>query len=144
MAAAPLGACQPGESAAQISPAGLEETQLTVTTADGGEHLFTVEIAATPEQQNRGLMFRQELAPDRGMIFPYEPPKEASFWMKNTYIPLDIIYVRPDNTIAVIHENTVPLREDPYYSFEPINLVLEIPGGRSAQLGIKPGDKVEW
>ncbi|WP_260482300.1 DUF192 domain-containing protein [Sphingomicrobium flavum] len=101
-------------------------------------------MAATPEQQSRGLMYRQELAPDRGMIFPYDPPKEASFWMKNTYIPLDIIYVRTDGTIAVIHENTVPLREEPYYSFEPINLVLEIAGGRSSELGIKPGDKVEW
>lgn len=144
LGAAPLGACQPAEEARQVSPAGLEETRLTVTTADGTQHAFTVEIAATPAQQQQGLMFRQELAPDRGMIFPYDPPKDASFWMRNTYIPLDIIYVRPDNTIAIIHENTVPLREEPYYSFEPVSLVLEIPGGRSSELGIKAGDRVEW
>lgn len=144
LGAAPLGACQPAEEARQVSPAGLEETRLTVTTADGTQHAFTVEIAATPAQQQQGLMFRQELAPDRGMIFPYDPPKDASFWMRNTYIPLDIIFVRADGTIARIAENTVPLSETPIGSLEPVTMVLEIAGGRAAELGIEPGDVVTW
>ena len=65
-------------------------------------HHFTVEVAATPEEQEKGLMFRRSLAGDRGMIFPYDPPQEVAFWMKNTLIPLDIIYIRSDGTIVRI------------------------------------------
>lgn len=89
-------------------------------------------------------MFREELAPDRGMIFLYDPPQNASFWMKNTYIPLDMIFVRPDGTIVNIAENTVPLQLEPYLSLEPVSAVFEIAGGRSAELGIKAGDRVNW
>jgi uncharacterized membrane protein (UPF0127 family) len=78
------------------------------------------------------------------MIFPHEPPRMASFWMKNTLIPLDIIFVRPDGTIANIAENTVPLSLEPVPSLEPVGAVLELAGGRTAELGIKAGDKVEW
>ena len=91
-----------------------------------------------------GLMHRQLLAPDRGMIFPYDPPQPASFWMKNTLIPLDLIFVRSDGTIGSIAANTVPLSLDPIPSGEPVAAVLEIAGGRSAELGIGPGDKVNW
>ena len=103
-----------------------------------------MEIARTPEEQATGLMNRGELAPDRGMIFPYDPPRDASFWMKNTLIPLDMIFIRPDGTIARIAENTVPLSLDPVASLEPVAAVLEIAGGRSAELGIRPGDRVTW
>ena len=78
------------------------------------------------------------------MIFPFEAPREASFWMKNTLIPLDIIFVRTDGSIANIEANTVPLSLQPVYSEGPVGSVLEIAGGRSAELGIKAGDKVEW
>jgi uncharacterized membrane protein (UPF0127 family) len=108
-----------------------------------GTHHFTVEVAATPEQQERGLMFRKSLAPDRGMIFPYSPPQEVGFWMKNTLIPLDIVYIRQDGTIARI-TNAQPMDITPLPSGEPVVLVLEIAGGRAAQLGIKEGDKVSW
>jgi len=91
-----------------------------------------------------GLMFRNKLAPDRGMIFPFETPRVASFWMRNTLIPLDMIFVRADGSIANIEANTVPYSEEPVTSAGPVAAVLEIPGGRSAELGIKPGDKVEW
>ena len=91
-----------------------------------------------------GLMHRQSLAPDRGMIFPYDPPRPASFWMKNTLIPLDLIFVRSDGTIGSIAANAVPLSLDPIPSGEPVAAVLEIAGGRSAELGIGPGDKVSW
>ena len=91
-----------------------------------------------------GLMFRNKLAPDRGMIFPFETPRVASFWMRNTLIPLDMIFVRADGSIANIEANTVPYSEEPVMSAGPVDAVLEIAGGRSAELGLKPGDKVEW
>ncbi len=116
---------------------------LTIQSASG-THKFTVEVAETPEQQAQGLMNRQSLAPDRGMVFPRNPPGDASFWMKNTLIPLDIIFIRPDGTIARIAENTAPMSLEPIPSLEPVSAVLEIAGGRSAELGIKPGDRVVW
>ncbi len=124
--------------------AGLEQVPLTVTTAAGKAHRFTVEVARTPEEQAQGLMNRQSVAPDAGMIFPMEPPRAASFWMKNTLVPLDIIFVRADGTIARIEENTVPLSLEPVLSTEPVAAVLELAGGRSAELGIKAGDRVTW
>ena len=142
-----LAACQPTNSSASAierSPAGLEQVPLTITTASGKAHRFTVEVARTPEQQAQGLMNRESLGPDRGMIFPYEPPVAASFWMKNTLIPLDMIFIRADGIIARIEANTVPLSLDPVAAGEPVAAVLELAGGRSAELGIAPGAKVEW
>jgi uncharacterized membrane protein (UPF0127 family) len=121
---------------------GLQQVPLTITSATG-VHSFTVDIAATPQQQETGLMFVKHLAPDRGMIFPYDPPQPVAFWMHNTLIPLDIIYIRPDGTIARI-ANAKPLDDTPLPSGEPISSVLEIAGGRAAKLGIQPGDKVNW
>ena len=88
-------------------------------------------------------MFRRSLAGDRGMIFPYDPPQEVAFWMKNTLIPLDIIYIRADGTIARI-VNAEALDLTPLPSGEPIAVVLEIRGGRASELGIREGDKVSW
>jgi uncharacterized membrane protein (UPF0127 family) len=139
-------ACQPSASnAVEIgrSPAGLEQVELTI--ASGGKvHRFVVEVARTGDEQQTGLMNRETLAPDRGMIFPFETARFASFWMKNTLIPLDMIFVRADGSIANIEANTVPLSLDPVVSDGPVAAVLEIAGGRSAELGIKPGDKVDW
>ena len=89
-------------------------------------------------------MFRQSLAPNHGMLFPFDPPKMAGFWMKNTLIPLDMIFIKADGTIANIAENTVPLSLDPVVSADEVAAVLEITGGRSAELGISAGDRVEW
>ena len=88
-------------------------------------------------------MFRHSLAGDQGMIFPYDPPQEVGFWMKNTLIPLDIIYIRANGTIARI-VNAQPMDITPLPSGEPVALVLEIRGGRAAELGIREGDKVSW
>jgi uncharacterized membrane protein (UPF0127 family) len=121
---------------------GLAEVPLTIRSARG-EHHFTVEIAATLEQQERGLMFRRELGPDRGMIFPYEPPQAVGFWMKNTLIPLDMVFIRADGTIARIATAT-PLSLDTVQSGEPVAAVLEIRGGRAAELGVREGDRVDW
>jgi len=144
-----LAACQPTTSGSAsgslaASPAGLEQVPLTITTTAGKTHRFTVEVAETPEQQAQGLMFRQSLAANQGMIFPRDPPGDASFWMKNTLIPLDLVFIRPDGSIVRIAENAVPMSLDPIPSLEPVGAVLEINGGRSAELGIKPGDKVTW
>lgn len=89
-------------------------------------------------------MNRTSLASNRGMIFPFVQERIASFWMRNTLIPLDIIFIRADGSITNIEANTVPLSEEPVLSYEPVVAVLEIPGGRAAQLGINPGDKVKW
>ncbi|HUP67014.1 MAG TPA: DUF192 domain-containing protein [Sphingomicrobium sp.] len=116
------------------------ESTLVIRSANG-EHRFTVEVASTPEQQERGLMFRRSMAPDRGMIFPYAPPQVVGFWMRNTLIPLDMIFVRADGTIARI-ATAKPLDETSVSSGEPVTMVLEIRGGRAAELGIKEGDAV--
>lgn len=121
---------------------GLLEVPLTIRSANG-EHRFTVEVAATLSEQERGLMFRRSLAPDRGMIFPFSPAQEVAFWMKNTLIPLDIIFIRTDRTIARI-ATAKPLDETPVPSGEPIATVLEIAGGRAAELGIRESDTASW
>jgi uncharacterized membrane protein (UPF0127 family) len=115
---------------------------LTIRTKSA-THNFTVEVAATPEQQERGLMFRHSLAGDRGMIFPYDPPQDVAFWMQHTLIPLDIIFIRSDGTIVrITHAKALDLT--PLPSGEPIAAVLEIRGGRAVELGIREGDVVSW
>ena len=121
---------------------------VTVETKNGPK-AFNVEVARTAAEQERGLMFRTNIPADGGMLFaPYPAggaaPREASFWMKNTPSSLDIIFIRPDGTIASIAENTIPYSEESSRSGEPVSAVLEILGGKSAELGIAPGDKVRW
>lgn len=127
----------------QLSQAGLRLIPLTIS-SDGKRHDFTVELAGTRAEQARGLMFRTELDPDKGMLFPFTRVRMASFWMKNTVIPLDIIFVRSDGTIESIAANTTPYSLDPVESGEPVAAVLELAGGRAAELEIGPGAKVEW
>ena len=128
---------------AAVSEAGLQLTTLTIA-SDSKQHGFTVEVANTAEEQARGLMFRKELAPDKGMLFPFARERMASFWMKNTIIPLDIIFIRSDGSIESIAANTTPYSLDSVESSEPVAAVLELAGGRAAELAIKPGDMVEW
>ncbi|MEO6434009.1 MAG: DUF192 domain-containing protein [Sphingomicrobium sp.] len=113
-------------------------------TSSGGRHRLTVEVARTPEQQSIGMMFRRSVAPYRGMLFPYAEPQVVAFWMKNTLVPLDLIFIRADGTIAQVAANAEPLSLDMIQSNEPIVAVLEIGGGRAAELGIAPGDRVSW
>lgn len=89
-------------------------------------------------------MFRQSLAPDRGMIFPTGTAHVATFWMKDTLIPLDLVFIRANGTIANIAANAVPMDLSIISSEGPVTAVLEIAGGRAAQLGIRPGDRVRW
>jgi uncharacterized membrane protein (UPF0127 family) len=124
------------------SQTGLVKIPLTSHSASG-VHRFTVEVAATAGQQERGLMFRRSLAPNHGMIFPYNPPQPVGFWMRNTLIPLDMVFIRADGRIARV-ATAKPLDETVVPSGEPIVLVLEISGGRAAQLGIRAGDRAVW
>ncbi len=112
--------------------------------SDGKTHRFEVELAGTREDQSRGLMFRTELGPDEGMIFPYDGTTAQSFWMKNTPLPLDIIFIGPDRRISNIAAMTTPYSLDPVYSVGLVLGVLELAGGRAAELGIEPGDVVAW
>ena len=105
---------------------------------------FKVEVARTDEEQARGLMFRSSLPNDGGMIFPMAPAREASFWMKDTIIPLDMIFIRSDGTIARIAAQTVPYDLTPVSSGEAVAAVLEIAGGHAAALGIAENDHVTW
>ncbi len=125
------------------SPAGLKQVTLCIT-SKAKTHAFTVEVAGGLMSQAKGLMFRTELADTAGMIFPFGRVRHASFWMKNTVIPLDIIFVRPDGTIESIAENTVPYSTDPVKSGEPVGAVLELRGGLTAEMGIVAGDTVVW
>jgi uncharacterized protein len=134
--------CEAGKTLGQ-SDAGLAQVQLCI---DSGKTSlsFTAEVAATSREQATGLMFRKSLADNAAMIFPMNPPRQASFWMKNTLIPLDIIFIRSDGSIESIAENTVPYSEDPVSSGETVAAVLELRGGLTQQLGIKPGDIARW
>ncbi|MXO69678.1 DUF192 domain-containing protein [Altererythrobacter marinus] len=122
---------------------GLEIVELEVATGTG-RHRFAVEVARTPRDQAQGLMFRTQLGENEGMLFPRDPPDIASFWMKNTPLPLDIIFIGPDGRIINIAAETVPYSLDPVVAAGPTAAVLELRGGRAAELGIGPGDRVEW
>jgi uncharacterized membrane protein (UPF0127 family) len=108
----------------------------------GVQHKFKVEIAGDKASQEKGLMFRKKLAADAGMLFDFHQTVLTTFWMKNTILPLDIIFIRSDGTISSIAENAVPYSLAPIPSSEPVQAVLEINAGRAQALGIGPGDAV--
>ena len=114
---------------------------LTIAT-EGDAVMFTVEIADTEELRARGLMFRQRLPADKGMLFDFGEPRPVSMWMKNTYIPLDMLFIRPDGSIAYIAENTVPKSLDAIGVQEPVLGVLELAAGTARKHGIRAGDMV--
>jgi uncharacterized membrane protein (UPF0127 family) len=148
-----LAACSPQPAAeatlaaeastpARHRESGLAVIPLSIATKRG-THNFRVEVAATPAEQQKGLMFRTAMGPDEGMIFPNAVPQTRSFWMKNTVIPLDIIYIGPDRRVLNIAAG-VPYSTDPLPSTGPVINVLELNAGRAAALGIAPGDAVAW
>jgi uncharacterized membrane protein (UPF0127 family) len=128
--------------AQEAPPAQPGRNDLTIETAAGKRFHFTVELALTPEQQERGLMFRKSMAPDAGMLFVFDDVQQRMFWMKNTLIPLDMIFIRADGTIANIVEKAPPQTLDPRSSEGPAKAVLELNGGIARFLDIKPGDRV--
>src|SRR4051812_12007329 len=148
IAAGLIVACSPSAPAENVpaderAQSGLAEVPLIIH-SQNGDHRFTVEVAATFDEQERGLMFRRSLDPNGGMIFPYDPPQPVAFWMKNTLIPLDMVFIRADGHIARIAENKIPLSLESVSAGEPVAAVLELRGGRSAELRIRAGDRVDW
>ena len=116
---------------------------LRIVTDRGATLDFQVEMALTPEQQRMGLMFRQTMPLDAGMLFVFPRPRTASFWMRNTLMSLDMLFIEADGTILNIAERTETRSDQSYRSVGPVRAVLEINGGLSALLGIAPGDRVE-
>jgi uncharacterized protein len=113
-----------------------------LVTTDAGAHEFEVEIADDVRERSLGLMFRRAMADDEGMLFDFRVEEPASFWMRNTHIPLDMLFIKADGTIESIAERTTPLSEKSVPSKGPVRFVLEINGGLSDTLGIAPGDRV--
>ena len=113
---------------------------MVIETASGGKFRFKVEMAETMAQQAQGLMFRRQMAADAGMLFPYAAPQVAAFWMKNTFIPLDMVFIAADGRITHIHPNATPQSEASISSKGPVKAVLEINGGLAARLSIRVGD----
>lgn len=129
-------------SETQHAQAQLPTEKLTITTEDKKQHEFVVEVASTPEQQQQGEMFRNSVPEMRGMLFVWPMPQESLMWMKNTLVPLDMIFIGPDKTIHAIEENTVPQSLAQISSHGLVIAALELKGGESKRLGLKVGDKV--
>ena len=131
-----------GTADAQQGMVSFERDSLVLRTADGAEETFDIELALSPQQQAQGLMYRRSLPADAGMLFVYRPARPVSMWMKNTLIPLDMLFIGADRRIAHIVERTVPLSTETISSIKPVSSVLELNAGTVSRLGIKPGDAV--
>jgi len=140
-------AAEPAPPAAQqaaVHPeSGLEVIPLTITSL-GKTHRFRVEVARTPQEQAKGLMFRTAMGPDEGMLFPYDQPRVLSFWMKNTVLSLDLVFIGPDRRVVNVAANAVPYSEQSILSDAPAIAVLELNAGRARELGIVAGARVDW
>jgi uncharacterized membrane protein (UPF0127 family) len=128
--------------AASLRPAMAVETQILEIASKTGVHSFVVELATTEAERARGLMYRKSLPAGRGMLFDFDRDQPVAMWMKNTYVSLDMIFIRSDGRIARIAEHTQPLSERIIPSGSPVRAVLEVVGGTAARLGIAPGDLV--
>ncbi|AEG04382.1 DUF192 domain-containing protein [Sinorhizobium meliloti] len=117
--------------------------RVRLITASGRTHDLTVELAVDPSQREQGLMYRRQMAPDHGMLFDFGETRPVMMWMKNTYLPLDMLFIASDGTIRTIHENAVPHSEAIIDSREPVAYVLELNAGTVKRLGVSPGDRLE-
>jgi len=126
-----------------VALAAMQRESLKIHRADGEVLVFDVEIARSERQKAQGLMFRRSLARGKGMLFPYQTPAVLTMWMRNTFIPLDMLFIHADGRIHRIEERTEPLSERVISSGAPVNAVLELAGGEAERLGIRPGDRVE-
>ncbi|WP_246479479.1 DUF192 domain-containing protein [Kaustia mangrovi] len=122
-------------------PEAMTVETVTVETAQG-RFAFEAEIARTSEQQAKGLMFRRELGETAGMLFDFGVEREVMMWMRNTYIPLDMVFIKPDGTVHRIAENTTPFSERIIPSGGPVSAVLEVRAGTAERIGLEPGDRV--
>ncbi|MDZ4375896.1 MAG: DUF192 domain-containing protein [Phenylobacterium sp.] len=152
-AALVLGALAPGAPAGAQIPrqdpnscrgqAELKPLEPLEVRTDKGLHRFMVEIADSPREREYGMMCRTGMAPDRGMLFIFPQAAPQAFWMRNTLIPLDIIYIASDGKVVSIVRNARPLDETSQPSAGPAQFVLELAGGRAAQIGLLPGDRIQ-
>jgi uncharacterized membrane protein (UPF0127 family) len=146
LALAAVGGLAAGQAVAQpaVPLVPLVERPETITIhTDTGDHVFTVEWAVTDAERSRGLMFRTEMAPDHGMVFDFFREAPVSFWMRNTLISLDMIFIRADGTVLSIAQNTTPLSDAAVPSNGAVRYVLEVIGGTAARLSIDPGDRID-
>jgi hypothetical protein len=135
-----LAAALPASAQEQVT---FDRTELAIVIAGGAKHQFKVDWAKSWPQKSRGLMYRKEMPLDHGMLLDYDPPTEASIWMRNTLIGLDIVFIRADGVIESIFLGAKPHDETPMPSKGPVRAVLELNAGVTRLLGIRPGDKVE-
>ncbi len=119
----------------------MRRENLTIVTANGA-HEISIEVAETPEEKSVGLMFRRSVPEGTGMLFPYPVAQEVTMWMRNTYVSLDMVFIRADGVIHRIAERTEPFSERTIASNGSVTAVLELAGGAASRLGLKPGDKV--
>lgn len=129
---------------APVAQAQESELEPLVVETSQGRHTFMVELADTDETRSRGLMYRKSLPDGYGMIFDFGRMQETYFWMKNTYVSLDMIFIREDGTVARVAENTTPLSEKVIPSGEPVRFVLEVEAGTAREIGIARGDRIEY
>jgi hypothetical protein len=129
---------------AAAGPARTAPTQMLEIASKTGVHVFAVEIADTEAAREKGLMFRRELPEGQGMLFDFHSEQAVAFWMKNTYVPLDMIFIQGDGRILRIAENTEPLSTRTVPSGGPVRAVLEVIGGTAEKLGIASGDRVAY
>jgi len=133
----------PRASRAQAGPQPrLPEEPLVIVTRDGKRHAFRVEMAVEPQHQMIGLMFRERVGPEEGMLFDWGSPRESAMWMRNTLVPLDMIFIAADGRIHRIAERTVPLSLATVESRGPVRATLELAGGTAERLGLRVGDRV--
>jgi uncharacterized protein len=144
VAAAPLWVgLAPAPAAGAGQPQRLAAVPLTIDSRRGRVR-YRVEVARTPAEQAVGMMYRRTVPGGTGMLFPMQPVRFASFWMMNTLVPLDLVFIRSDGAISSVIANARPLALDPLRSTEPVAAVLELAGGEAARRGLKPGDHVRW
>jgi len=137
---APLAAqAQPGVNQPQPK---LRTEDLVIVGRDGTRHVFRTEMALAPNEQTVGMMFRTSMAPDEAMLFDWGAPRESSMWMRNTLIPLDMIFITADGRVHRIHERAVPQSLATIDSRGPVRATLEVPGGTAERLNLRVGDRV--
>ncbi|SIQ79291.1 hypothetical protein SAMN05880590_107203 [Rhizobium sp. RU35A] len=130
-------------ASASVAQLRFDTQPLAIVTASGVRHNFTVELALDSQQRQQGLMYRTEMAEDRGMLFDFGGARDVSMWMRNTLLPLDMLFIDAAGRVVNIHQGAVPLSEAIISSGGPVNYVLELKGGVVASRGIAIGDRVE-
>lgn len=129
-------------TAASAAPVTFETSRLEVVADGGRRHAFAVELAVTSEQLSQGLMFRRDLPAGTGMLFDFGSPRQVAMWMKNTLIPLDMLFMDRSGRVVYVEQYAVPGSLEPRGPAEPVLGVLELPAGTARRLGLKPGDRV--